>query len=66
MFLDINDGCFYIQAMGNVGIGIGQLNREASVIEMCEKLKKNATWGHRLSKVKVSVQAGNKMSLSKM
>ncbi|XP_022332534.2 kinetochore-associated protein 1-like [Crassostrea virginica] len=43
-----------LQAMGNVGIGIGQLNREASVIEMCEKLKKNATWGHRLSKVKIN------------
>lgn len=39
--------------MGNVGIRIGQLYREAPVIEMSEKLKKNASWGHRLSKIKV-------------
>lgn len=46
--------CLYIlQAMGNVGIRIGQLYREAPVIEMSEKLKKNASWGHRLSKIKV-------------
>lgn len=46
--------CWYIlQAMGNVGIRIGQLYREAPVIEMSEKLKKNASWGHRLSKIKV-------------
>lgn len=40
--------------MGNVGIRIGQLYREAPVIEMSEKLKKNASWGHRLSKIKVA------------
>ncbi|XP_062607681.1 kinetochore-associated protein 1-like, partial [Saccostrea cucullata] len=43
-----------LRAMGNVGIGIGQLYREASVIEMCEKLKKNASWGHRLGKMKIN------------
>lgn len=44
--------------MGSVGIGMGQLYREVSVIEVCEKLKKNATWGHRLGKMKVRQSTG--------
>lgn len=43
-----------LKAMGNVGLRIGQLYREAPVIEMSEKLKKNASWGHRLSKIKIN------------
>ncbi|XP_060066051.1 kinetochore-associated protein 1-like [Ylistrum balloti] len=43
-----------LKALAKVGIGIGQLHHEPNLIKMCETLEKNATWGCRLGKIKIS------------
>ncbi|OWF43847.1 kinetochore-associated protein 1-like [Mizuhopecten yessoensis] len=43
-----------LKALAKVGIAIGQLHHEPNLIKMCETLEKNATWGHRLGKIKIS------------
>ncbi|XP_033734712.1 kinetochore-associated protein 1-like [Pecten maximus] len=43
-----------LRALAKVGIGIGQLHHEPNLIKMCETLERNATWGYRLGKIKIS------------
>ena len=50
-----------MKAIAKVGCELGRLHKEPMVEQMCQKLETDATWGHRLGKLKVSIWAHLKM-----
>ncbi|XP_071799216.1 kinetochore-associated protein 1-like [Asterias amurensis] len=43
-----------VLAIAKVGCELGRLHKEPMVEQMCQKLETDATWGHRLGKLKIS------------
>lgn len=43
-----------LRAISYVGIGAGEIYKDANIINMCQKLEVNAIWGNRLAKIKIS------------
>lgn len=46
-------GVITLQAIASMGIALGQIFMEPSMINSCQMLETNASWGYRLSKLKV-------------
>ncbi|KAJ8308212.1 hypothetical protein KUTeg_013086 [Tegillarca granosa] len=42
------------KAVATVGLAVGQVYKEPSVITMCKQLETNAVWGYKLSKYKIN------------
>ncbi|KAJ8308208.1 hypothetical protein KUTeg_013082 [Tegillarca granosa] len=43
-----------LRAVATVGLAVGQVYKEPSVITMCKQLETNAVWGYKLSKYKIN------------
>lgn len=51
-----NEEILYVQAIAGMGIALGEIFKEPTMISNCQLLETNASWGYRLGKMKVSAR----------
>ncbi|KAL3872886.1 hypothetical protein ACJMK2_036067 [Sinanodonta woodiana] len=42
-----------LMSLSHIGLALGELFQDAKVVDHCKRLEVNATWGHRLGKLKI-------------
>jgi len=51
---DLRSASCYFQAFAKVGMDYAQLSNEPALLEKCQEIATNATWGIKLGRLKVN------------